>query len=385
MVSTHQVARSSRAGGATPPVRTASGPAVRSPPVSSTLWRSNSRGSNVQRARTGAFRRTPWRRRARPQPQPCVLRDRSPASWTEGHPPHRPHLGGVGGLSRHSQLVGFGAGGLPPTVTERCQFHRDLVHRSSSRRRRTHRPLVADPGPTRRPTLRGGGGPPGLPLRLPPGRVLARCAAAGWPTTNESGPIDSTPSVVTSGGQTIGARRFGNDGDPAPGGYQAFGPSGVQQWFTQVVNPPTDTAPAVGVQAGMSVGTSSPGRRRRGRIPRPGVLRPQCRHRCPADRLALLQLRQHPLDRRAGRPLRHRPDRDHRRGGPDGRAGPGPAVHRRRPPADPERPGQPDLPGRHQSGGRLVAGGRRDSSPAGPPGSWSAPAPSSPGPPTPTP
>ena len=90
---------------------------------------------------------------------------------------------------------------------------------------------------------------------------------AGWPATDESGPIDSTPSVATSGGQTSVLVGSGNDGDPVPGGYPAFGPSGIQQWFTPVVNPPTDTDPAGGVQAGLAVGTLQSGRDRRRRAP----------------------------------------------------------------------------------------------------------------------
>jgi hypothetical protein len=79
---------------------------------------------------------------------------------------------------------------------------------------------------------------------------------AGWPTTNGSGPIDSTPSVVDAGGQAssilVGS---GNDEDPTTGGYQAYAPSGGEQWFAPTVNPSSDTSPAVGVQAGISVGT----------------------------------------------------------------------------------------------------------------------------------
>ncbi len=84
-------------------------------------------------------------------------------------------------------------------------------------------------------------------------------AVPGWPATNESGPIDSTPSVVTSGGQSSVLVGSGNDGDPVPGGYTSYGPSGSQQWFTRVVNPPSDTAPAGGVQAGIAVGALQPG------------------------------------------------------------------------------------------------------------------------------
>ncbi len=81
-------------------------------------------------------------------------------------------------------------------------------------------------------------------------------SVAGWPTTNESGPIDSPASVSPVGfGLSSVLIGSGNDADPTTGGYQAFGPSGGQLWHTGVVNPPTDTAPATGVQAGLTVGT----------------------------------------------------------------------------------------------------------------------------------
>jgi hypothetical protein len=80
-------------------------------------------------------------------------------------------------------------------------------------------------------------------------------SVAGWPTTNESGPIDSTPSVTQAGGSTEVLVGSGNDADATTGGYQAFGPSGSQRWFTPVINPSTDDQPDIGVQAGLSVGT----------------------------------------------------------------------------------------------------------------------------------
>ncbi len=77
----------------------------------------------------------------------------------------------------------------------------------------------------------------------------------GWPTTNESGPIDSTPSVLDADSATptviVGS---GNDADPVSGGYSAYGSNGREQWFTPVVNPPSDAYPLVGVQAGVSIG-----------------------------------------------------------------------------------------------------------------------------------
>ena len=77
----------------------------------------------------------------------------------------------------------------------------------------------------------------------------------GWPTTNASGPIDSTPSASSLGSNRstvlVGS---GDDADPTTGGYTAFGPNGRQRWFTKVVNPASDTAPLAGVQAGVTVG-----------------------------------------------------------------------------------------------------------------------------------
>jgi hypothetical protein len=75
-----------------------------------------------------------------------------------------------------------------------------------------------------------------------------------WPTTDESGPIDSTPSVASVGGSTEILVGTGNDSDPTTGGYQAFAASGVERWFTPVVNPATDNQPDTGVQAGLTVG-----------------------------------------------------------------------------------------------------------------------------------
>jgi hypothetical protein len=84
-------------------------------------------------------------------------------------------------------------------------------------------------------------------------------AVPGWPAANESGPIDSTPSIAVAGGQTSVLVGSGNDGDPVPGGYTAYDASGDQKWFTHVVNPPSDSAPAGGVQAGIAVGSLLPG------------------------------------------------------------------------------------------------------------------------------
>ena len=77
---------------------------------------------------------------------------------------------------------------------------------------------------------------------------------AGWPTTNGSGPVDSTPSVDSSGGSSTVLVGSGNDADPTTGGYTAFDPQRDADWFTQVVNPPSDSAPLLGVEAGISIG-----------------------------------------------------------------------------------------------------------------------------------
>jgi hypothetical protein len=79
--------------------------------------------------------------------------------------------------------------------------------------------------------------------------------ASGWPVTDGSPPIDSSPSVAAQpNGRSTVFFGSGYDGNPGPGGYQAFDANGGFKWFTQVVNPPTDAVPAGGVQAGMSVG-----------------------------------------------------------------------------------------------------------------------------------
>ncbi|MHB1710442.1 MAG: outer membrane protein assembly factor BamB family protein [Acidimicrobiales bacterium] len=80
--------------------------------------------------------------------------------------------------------------------------------------------------------------------------------APGWPVTDGSAPVDSSPSVTPEpNGRSIVLFGSGNDANPVDGGYQAFGPNGAFKWFTPVVNPPTDAAPASGVEAGMSVGS----------------------------------------------------------------------------------------------------------------------------------
>ncbi len=83
-------------------------------------------------------------------------------------------------------------------------------------------------------------------------------AVPGWPTTDEDGPIDSSPSVSPAPGLSTVFIGSGDDADPT-GGYQAFAASGSQNWFTPVVNPPSDTVPATAVIAGMTVTTLQAG------------------------------------------------------------------------------------------------------------------------------
>ena len=76
----------------------------------------------------------------------------------------------------------------------------------------------------------------------------------GWPAF-VGVPIDSTPSALPLGNSglddvLVGA---GNAFRPASGGYLAFSPSGQTVWATSAVNPPTDNAPASGVQASLTV------------------------------------------------------------------------------------------------------------------------------------
>jgi hypothetical protein len=90
-------------------------------------------------------------------------------------------------------------------------------------------------------------------LADPTGSPPAPTSVAGWPTTNGSGPIDSPPSVAPVTGGTEVLVGSGNDGDPTTGGYQAYNPNGTQRWFTAPRNPSTDTSPASGVEAGITV------------------------------------------------------------------------------------------------------------------------------------
>jgi len=75
----------------------------------------------------------------------------------------------------------------------------------------------------------------------------------GWPTTDGSGPIDSTPSVSAGGGLSDVYIGSGNDADPTVGGYQSFAADGHLNWFSPVVNPPSDNVPATAVIAGLTV------------------------------------------------------------------------------------------------------------------------------------
>jgi hypothetical protein len=77
---------------------------------------------------------------------------------------------------------------------------------------------------------------------------------AGWPATDGGVPIDSSPSVLAGpGGQDSVFVGAGNAADPGQGGYDAFSSSGAPLWYTPVTDPPSDTQPAAGVQASLTV------------------------------------------------------------------------------------------------------------------------------------
>ncbi|MGH9291833.1 MAG: fibronectin type III domain-containing protein, partial [Acidimicrobiales bacterium] len=73
---------------------------------------------------------------------------------------------------------------------------------------------------------------------------------AGWPESDDGGPIDSTPSVAPLNGSNLDSVFVGTGDahDPSDGAYEAYGPTGQRLWDT--------TAPekAAGVQASLTVG-----------------------------------------------------------------------------------------------------------------------------------
>jgi hypothetical protein len=79
---------------------------------------------------------------------------------------------------------------------------------------------------------------------------------SGWPV-QLGVPVDSTPSVAPTNGSPYDTVFVGSgtSGDPTEGGYQAIGPGGNLQWFTPVVDPPSDGQPYHAVEASMSVGS----------------------------------------------------------------------------------------------------------------------------------
>ncbi len=79
-------------------------------------------------------------------------------------------------------------------------------------------------------------------------------AVAGWPANDGGVPIDSSPSVrAGASGQDSVFVGAGNAADPGQGGYDAFSSSGAPLWYTPVIDPPSDTQPAAGVQASLTV------------------------------------------------------------------------------------------------------------------------------------
>jgi len=76
----------------------------------------------------------------------------------------------------------------------------------------------------------------------------------GWPVDDNGVPIDSSPSVLaTTGGHDDVFVGAGNAAAPGQGGYEAFSASGSPLWFTPVADPASDSQPAAGVQASLTV------------------------------------------------------------------------------------------------------------------------------------
>ena len=209
---------------------------------------------------------------------------------------------------------------------------------------------------------------------------------AGWPATNASGPIDSTPSILPRGRTVHGAGRIGERRGPHHRGLHGVrtrrvASSGSPRWSTR---------PRTPARWSVSRPGSASGRSRAAPDAVAGSLG-QVSYALDAttgshpDRVAVLQLGQHPLHRGTGRPLRHQAERDHRRRRPDrparagARATPTGAISG----SSPRRATRSAAPTptrswtRHR---RWVA-----SWPAGRRASWSAPARTSAAPRTPTP
>ena len=178
------------------------------------------------------------------------------------------------------------------------------------------RPLLAQRGQPRRTALGRRRRPGRLRLRLPP---LGGGAPLAGPTT-PARPIDSTPSVapINPGGlDTV----YVGGGDcrriPRP---VAIRPSARAEATSGSSRRPT-RAPIPLPHSGV-VGVADRGQlrrrvRRRGRIARPEHRRAQRGQRRHARRLSLVLRRLGPLDRRRGRSLRRRQQRDHHRWGLD--------------------------------------------------------------------
>ncbi len=80
-------------------------------------------------------------------------------------------------------------------------------------------------------------------------------AVAGWPVDDGGTPVDSTPSAAALGGSNLASVFVGtgNAKYPDVGGYAAYGPNGQELWHTAVQDPTTDSRPAYGVQASLTV------------------------------------------------------------------------------------------------------------------------------------
>jgi hypothetical protein len=122
-------------------------------------------------------------------------------------------------------------------------------------------PDGADPIALSSPNIANLPGGPAVVVGDRAGHVYAMSLATGnpvpgWPVSTGGVPVDSTPSVADTSGSGLDTVfvGVGNAATPTEGGYMAITPQGGTQWFTNVQNPATDTAPAHAVQASLAVG-----------------------------------------------------------------------------------------------------------------------------------
>jgi hypothetical protein len=96
----------------------------------------------------------------------------------------------------------------------------------------------------------------GWPVAVPESAPCVTPSSGRCPSTidhTESVPVDATPSVSGPPGNQTVYVGSGNAACFEVGGYQAFHSNGQLAWFSPVTDPGTDTQPAHGVQASLTV------------------------------------------------------------------------------------------------------------------------------------